>query len=405
MASPVSYLPPALTEASIQELLASLSLPKAARIEPLQVTAAFHSIYILAFGSDTAHQIPSVAPGPDGSVVLVLRVSGRHFPRIKTANEVGVMKWVRSHTSIPVPAVVKFDDHDDNVLGHEYTLLEKVPGTSVDKLYNQLDEEQKRSLIEQLADFVIQLHSQPWSHPYVGGLVSTDVDTITEGPPMEETFWMLSDVDQYWSDTPVSEDPMSLNPLKPVHSWTSYIKECLERYVYAIQIHPSLVFMRELVPQIQSFAERLTTVYREELDKVSYVLGHKDLHFANIMCDPATMRITGILDWEFASVVPAPRWNPVKAFLWNTQNNEDSKPEKERLYTIFEDICRSRDAEWLLEQVKMTPRQEAMSTGVNYLRAIVEVCPKGQRLDKVPEWKSTLEEAMRTLGDRRTDLP
>ncbi|KAJ2971324.1 hypothetical protein NQ176_g7748 [Zarea fungicola] len=131
---------PEVSSATITTLLASLSLPPPLTVEPLQVTAAFHSIYLVHFGANAGvkdavlHPITTRTRNTDGSLTLVLRVSGVDIPHTKTANEVAVLHWLAQNTKIPVPIVVRHDATTDNALGREFTLLERIPGRSVDKI-------------------------------------------------------------------------------------------------------------------------------------------------------------------------------------------------------------------------------------------------------------------------------
>ena len=79
---------------------------------------------------------------PEGPVDLILRVLGHHILRIKTENEVAVMMWLRKNTTIAVPEVVQFDVMFNNVLQHEFTLLERVRGTTLHEIYDRLSQEQ-----------------------------------------------------------------------------------------------------------------------------------------------------------------------------------------------------------------------------------------------------------------------
>lgn len=399
MGTPDSYLPPALSADTISQLIVSLDLPTPTSIEPLQVTAAFHSIYLIHFVASTPIHTSdgSVLPvNTDGSMTLVLRVSGRQLPTIKTRNEVGVMTWVRQNTTIPIPAIIRYDSTDDNLIGHEFTLLEKAPGKSIDQIYHTLSIEVRTKIVHQLTDYLIELHSRPWGG-YVGGLTLTNGE-ITHGPPIDENFWQLPDLEKYWAG---SESLESLNPI-PSQGFASFVAftvDCLDRYIYAIEKHSSLESCRDLIPRIRAFAAAIQD-HAEQLNQVVYVLAHKDLHFANIMCDPdhPDCPITAVLDWEFSSVVPAPRWNPPRAFLWNMKWSPEDKEEQTRMEKVFESVCREKGAGKILEEMELSPLQESMQTVVNHIRAIVEVGPRGQAKDRVAHWREVAEAAMEVFG-------
>lgn len=98
------------------------------------------------------------------------------------------------------------------------------------------------------------------------------------------------------------------------------------------------------------------------------------------MCDPRSPScpITAILDWEFSGVVPAPRCNPPRDFLWNTKSSPDDKAEQSRMEDVFKAIRQERGLEKMLDEMQLNPLQELTQTVVNYICAIVEVCPRGQ---------------------------
>ncbi|KAK8136688.1 hypothetical protein PG984_004628 [Apiospora sp. TS-2023a] len=396
---------PRLSEESIAKLSQTLGLPIPTSIKPLKVTAEYHSIYLLRY-EGLEHQIPDARADPDdGSVTLVLRVSGRHLPRVKTMNEVGVMTWVRQNTTIPVPSIVRFSASTDNPIGYEFTLLERAPGASIDAIYHTLSDDDKKNVVEQLMGFLVQLHSKPWQG-LVGGLVLEENGAVSPGAPLEETFWQVPDIEKYWSGE--EENPESLNPLGngPFDSYTSYAAAAIGCYIYAIERHPSLERFRAMVPRIQRLISAITSErYKPELDSVKYVLAHKDLHFANIMCDPTSpgMPITAVLDWEFSGIVPATRWNPTRAFLWNGRREDpQSKEEQSRMEKLFEAVCIEKGGTLglgLLEDVKSNGLQASMQTAVDHIRAIVEVCPRGQAQDKVDAWRAIAEAAMEAFSD------
>lgn len=404
MGDPTQYLPPALAPELVSRFIESLDLPRPLTVTPLEVAAQYHAIYLIQFDTHGAaaiiRQHDALHAAGDGTLQLVLRVSGRHLPRVKTLNEIGVMTWIKKNTKIPVPEIVRFSALEDNLLKHEFTLLEKVRGVSVDKIYDTLTQEAKHSLVDQLIDVLDQLHDKHWETGFVGGLTPSEDGSVGQGPFVDEYFWQTPDIKKYWSNAETLE---SLNPMAPkgFDGYTDFIATSVQRYAYAIGRHESLLPFRDLILRLDKFVETIQSPGLDEsLNDIKYILAHKDLHFGNIMCDNTDPEcpITAILDWEFSCVVPAPRWNPPRAFLWNAQNNDQSKIEQEELERYFEKRCKERGLERLLDEVKANEKQQQMQTLTNFLRAIVEVCPRGQATDKVEGWKKVVETNLEAFG-------
>jgi hypothetical protein len=390
MGTPKEHLPASVSEDDIRALIESLDLPSPQLVSPLSTTAEYHSIYVLSFPSAVAAILsPALVTRPDDDhVQLILRISGNHLPRIKTINEVAVMSWVRQNTRIPVAEVVRFDASTDNPLGHEYTLLHRLPGVAASDIYDRLSPEDLDRLIDQMVDIVHQTHNMSWHGVF--GLQLENNGEIVPGPVVEETFWHSPDVAKYW---PNSESVESLNISGPYESYTDYIAAAVRVYQRAIRVHPTLEKMRDLLPRLDGFVEALSK--HPELNDTRYILAHKDLHFGNVMYDELSGRITGILDWEFSSVVPAPRWNPVRAFLWNGRYAPEATEERNRLNKLFNERCLARGLVSLIEETKFSSTlQQTMQDVANYLRAIVEVSPRRQKPEMVPSWRASLEEGL-----------
>lgn len=393
MADPKLYLPPALSHDSIRQLIDDLGLPEPCGVEALQTIAEYHTLYVVQFDARHARRLQARAAEPGSTISLILRVAGKHLPRIKTQNEVAVLSWVRNNTRIPVPVVVGFDASSANAIGHEFTLLEKMDGVSVDTVYTHLDESKKAHLVSQLLDYLLELHRHPWQH--CGGLSISEVGEVGPGRVVAETFWQGPEIAQYWGP---DESVESLNPGGPYPDYTSYVKAHMAQYTKNIETHESLCWVRNLIPRIQAFIDFLNQ-HTQELDRTRNILTHGDLHFGNIMCDPASADITGILDWEFSAVLPLPLWGPGKSFLWNGNNTPESKAEQGRLHQVFRSMCEERSLELLADlDLKEQEPYASISTVLNFVRAIVEVCPRGQKLDSAKGWKQVAENAMVGLG-------
>lgn len=410
MSSPTEALPPPIAKDAIQALLASKGLPKAISITPLQVTAEYHAIYRIALPAAESSSSSCSSSKDYHHAELILRISGRHLPVIKTRNEVGVMTWLRRNTSIPIPDIVAYDASEDNPIGHEYTLLSKAPGVPLSDVYADLTEAQATRILHQLIDYLVELHSFPWDG--IGGLALEDdqddgkhhtqhhQSRVVLSQVVDETFWQVADVTRFWSP---SETIATLNIQGPYTTYVDLVCARIQQSSLLIQKHDSLAFMHDTLPRLDALVATLTSrgaADDSDLNRVALRLAHKDLHFANILVDPASDgTITAVLDWEFSGVVPFPEWNPQRSFLWNGKNVAASQEEKVRWVARFEECCRERGVAYILEDAEFaSPLQESMNKIHNFLRAIVEVSPRGQRQDLVQGWKDTVLENLSLFG-------
>ncbi|KIJ57294.1 hypothetical protein M422DRAFT_148887 [Sphaerobolus stellatus SS14] len=371
MGTPIDYLPPSLGDESIHALLTSVDLPAASQISKLQVTAEYHSIYRISFKVENfTENLPNQ---------VVLRVAGRHLPETKTLNEVAIISWLSANTRIPVPIVIRYDASCNNPIGHEFIIQEWIPGDTLSSLYKELSETQLDGII--------------------GGLTVDKKGEIVVGRVLEETFWYEPDIEKYWSakDLEDGTPPQTIETLNidgPFNTYVDYISAHMAKYVHAIEIHKSLDFMRPLLLRIRAFIKEISDPkHAVELNNIKLRLSHKDLHFANIMYDKEANLITAILDWEFGGIVPFTRWNPTRAFPWTARGDPSDKVEWTRLWNMFERKCEERGVTIVKDQEYSAPRQEAMQKAANFLRAIVEVCPRGQKYGLAHgTWKDTLVE-------------
>jgi len=372
-------LPGPISNDAIDRLLLSVGLPKAASIISPKVTAQYHSIYLITVPEykSTVH------------TKLVLRVSGQHLPKIKTENEVAVMTWIKQNTSIPIPNLVSYDSSDANAIGHEYTLLSLVEGTTLSDKYHSLTEVQLRLIIDQLTDYLSQLHAHPWNA--IGGLRINSAGTVVVDRIVDETFWQAPEVKNLW---PASETIDTLNIRGPYTTYIDLISSQIKTYIHLIQTHDSLALMRDAIPRLEAFI-RVLPQHANELNNVKLRLAHKDLHFANVLYDFESDKITAILDWEFSGVVPFTTWNPRRAFLWNGHDDDASGAEKLRLIKIFEERCKERNISLLEDVEYSSPLQESMQKVADFLRAITETAPRGQRAEFVEGWKMVV---LRNVG-------
>ena len=68
------------------------------------------------------------------SDAYIFRVSLPVDPYFKTTSEVNTRKMLREYTTIPIPETLAFDVSQQNVLGFEWTLMERMPGVTVEDM-------------------------------------------------------------------------------------------------------------------------------------------------------------------------------------------------------------------------------------------------------------------------------
>jgi hypothetical protein len=109
------------------------------------------------------------------------------------------------------------------------------------------------------------------------------------------------------------------------------------------------------------------------------------------MYDPSSRRITGILDWEFSAIVPAQRWDPQRAFMWDPDEGEGKMALVERVARR----CMEKGVAFEAMTKFGSKRQENMQLAMNYPRAIVEALPRGEWDVKPWEnWRGRMLECM-----------
>lgn len=324
-----------------------------------------------------------------------------------------VIAYVGKHTSIPVPKVLWFDATENNVLEREYLLMTLVGGVSVARIYDQVvaNKDGMDSVLDQLTGILLELWRIPWAH--VGGLLTSSsksgeapapagapaaAASFEPGPVVEETFWHVPDVAQYW---PATESSDTLNPSSPTgySSFSAYAAAKMQLYTHMIETHSSLVWLRPHPPLLQAFTQALqdpTSAKVAKVDDAPLRLAHCDLNFGNVLIDPSTFRITAILDWEFAQVVPLPLWNSVRPFLWNPSADAGSNDEKNRLLEVWTQRAAATDegSRMLRDMQWKWPEQEHVHGALRFVRALCEVCPRGQREEQWESWWASAEKGM-----------
>ena len=304
----------------------------------LRLSAEDH-ISATFFAEGAFNKLYAITVSNSGSPQYIFRATSPVEPFFKTASEVATLSYLLKHTSIPVPRIFAHSSTSDNELGCEWTLMEKVPGVPLADVWSDIDLETKARVTRSVAGYVRQLQDLRRRFTAIGNLYfREESDTFNPAVRVSQTEdekyvlgplvtpYMFAggrklrvprDLGPYSNDMDyiaalaASEmEDMKLLLLPDARSHTDFDEDLAEDAEEIIQV------LDELQP---IFATLFPSQPR------NFALQHHDLSLPNILVNPATYQITGIVDWE--CVGTRPHWeDPYPEFLLGPEVTEEIEP-------------------------------------------------------------------------------
>ncbi|KAH9967393.1 phosphotransferase enzyme family-domain-containing protein [Russula dissimulans] len=311
---------------------------------------------------------------------FIMRVSLPVDPFFKTASEVATLRYVGKITSIPVPRVIAFDSSAENELGFEWILMSKLPGVALKSLWDSpsLLWEERVELTKTLAGYVKQLTS--FKFPRMGSLY------LASRPELERITWFkhLSSQTRFVplpDDAEFAVGPVVTIPFfygdrvhlqrdcGPFEASSSYLTSLLRLHIASTTTRKDIASaddeydeddISELEDAIAAF-ESLLSILPDFLppqagNAETFSLYHDDISSNNILVDPTTHRITGIVDWECVSLQPSWEVARVPQLLDGPEVDDgspipDAAPPPDQTADDFHKTLRDRLEQMLLRRV------------------------------------------------------
>lgn len=167
---------------------------------------------------------------------------------------------------LPVPRVLEVRRPDNRVPGAELPAMlicERLPGVCGEEYYRDADAGARAALGERLGGLLADLAGMPLLR--AGFFIDGELTVQPFGPEAED-LWL-------WAEAHLLSQPAGASDHSGAESWLS-ARAALQR----------------LCAQAQARLDLLTRV----------CLVHGDFNLKNLLIDPASGQITGLLDWEFA---------------------------------------------------------------------------------------------------------
>ena len=287
---------------------------------------------------------------------LILRVP--RFADSQHDLEVAVLRFVRQHTSMPVPEVKFVGFTSNNPLKQRYAIQSRISGCDLQTdskpiWYPNLSHAQKCTAAKEFAELLLELQSV--RHPYPGRIEAASVDDgiqkfIIQPFELETIFGCQSETDLYRDREFLQVRPFDpdweLPAAKPFEQGAYYFMCAQFGQWRALELlsDPFLIAFRDHYDRLAKATDQMSGLGYETC------LCHLDLNTAprNIMADfdkdkPDDLEITGVLDWD--SAIFAPRFvgcaPPMWIWAWNPEEDEDERhaedipptPEQQELKT------------------------------------------------------------------------
>ncbi|KAI8320902.1 hypothetical protein GQ54DRAFT_305184 [Martensiomyces pterosporus] len=237
-------------------------------------------------------------------------------------SEVLSLAYVQQNTDLPVSTVWTYEFTASNSVGVPYAILSSMPGESLSVHWGVLDSREKRKILDQIADAVVQLSELEF--PLIGSLVMSD-DGATIGPlldprqgeagysDLDPAVHSVSDSDADCSPDGLPEHRASKDALD--------ILDCEGQSGDDDYAEPSLD--RIELEMYEQFVDRFVI---DKYDKGPFVLMPQSFDHHHFLIDRATGRLTGLVDWTYSSIRPlpsliqppsfafddTPRWEPTR---------------------------------------------------------------------------------------------
>lgn len=228
------------------------------------------------------------------------------------------------------------------------------------------------------------------------------------------------DVKRYWTDLGINEDFGSLNIKGPYSDYRRYLQDHLRIYTRNISLHPTLEFARHFIPRLEQLVINLDDDnfdYTKAAKDVAVYLAHQDTHLGNLLFEGdiivcGSSRVThglnltiilAMLDWEFSGLYPGFIADPSKYLVWDmgpevTPEMAEQRPLAEIWRDKFMATLAKRAPE-VEREIVIPSELKHLYDAWNFLRCIIEVAPRGARLELAHgSWSQRIDDALKGLN-------
>ncbi|KDB21349.1 hypothetical protein H109_06715 [Trichophyton interdigitale MR816] len=255
----------------------------------------------------------------DGTEVVAKIPCRNSGPAVYTTeSEVGILKYVKQHTSVPVPEVYAWSSDPTNPVGAEYIIMEKAAGIPLFKIWGEISLSDKLELVKRLTAFERELcslqlpaYGSLYLRSFGGGLPNFKPLGIEADP--SQSYCVGRSADRVYAPEDVEGLNIDLGPWDTLATFgTAIARREIARALQGLPPHPGTFYQGsceekvKLLDDVINLMRMLSSTSHPVLAQLGKpVIWHTDLHMGNIYVSPDDpSQILSIIDWQSISVLP-----------------------------------------------------------------------------------------------------
>ena len=233
-----------------------------------------HEVFALQFQEEvTDTTSPSLI---QANFSCIARFSRLNNTRAKSASEIATARYLKRFSSIPVPEIYYYD-LDPNDIGAPVVLMERIPGRHLNKIWDDLPLDSKKSAISQIASVVAQLSSLK--------------------------FDQIGSLDEHGGVGPIIS-PCFDRPKRPLHSTCEY----MQSFLPAPRLSAESAILEHPLQQAKITLKHFLAHNDKAYLQPPFCLIHADFDGQNMLFldppDGSGPKLTGLIDFEYAFTGP-----------------------------------------------------------------------------------------------------
>ncbi|KAH6844687.1 kinase-like domain-containing protein [Chaetomium sp. MPI-CAGE-AT-0009] len=234
-----------------------------------------HEVFVLQFQPE---EVTDTTPPTliQANFSCIARFSRLSNTRAKSLSEIATAQYLKRFSSIPVPEIYYYDLDPDNDIGAPVVLMERMPGRHLNKIWDDLWLESKKSVLSQIASVIAQLSSLKFNQ--IGSL-----DEHGVGPLISTCFD---------------------RPKGPFHSTYEY----MQSFLPAPKLSDGSPVVKDPLQEARAMIEHFLANTDQACIQPPFGLIHADFDGQNMLFldspDDSGPRLTGVIDFEFAFTGP-----------------------------------------------------------------------------------------------------